>query len=69
MTLTRNGLKSAIIVSDPLHMKRAMMMADGLGIDAVPSPTATTRYQSFQTKFGFLIREIYFFHHYIVTEN
>jgi uncharacterized SAM-binding protein YcdF (DUF218 family) len=50
-------------------MKRAMMMADGLGIDAVPSPTATTRYQSFQTKFGFLIREIYLFHHYIVTEN
>jgi uncharacterized SAM-binding protein YcdF (DUF218 family) len=62
-----HGLKTAIIVSDPLHMKRAMMMADGLGIDAVSSPTPTSRYRSLQTKLGFLVREIYFFHHYLVT--
>lgn len=67
--MRKHGLKSAIIVSDPLHMKRAMMMADGLGIDAVSSPTPTTRYRSLQTKFGFLVRELYFFHHYIITGN
>lgn len=67
--MQRNGLKSAIIVSDPLHMKRAMMMVDGLGIDAVSSPTPTTRYRSIQTKLGFLVRELYFFHHYVITGN
>ena len=65
----KNGLKSAIIVSDPLHMKRAMMMADGLGINAVSSPTPTTRYRTLQTKLGFLFRELYFFHHYVITGN
>lgn len=62
-------LKSAIIVSDPLHMKRAVMMAGGLGINAVSSPTPTTRYRSLRTQLGFLIREIYFFHHYLITGN
>ena len=62
-----HGLKSAVIVSDPLHMKRALMMADGLGLKSVSSPTPTTRYRSLQTKLGFLVREIYFFHHYLVT--
>lgn len=62
-----HNLKSAIIVSDPLHMKRAMMMADDLGIAAVSSPTPTTRYRSLRTKLGFLVRELYFVHHYVLT--
>ncbi|MCC6490395.1 MAG: YdcF family protein [Candidatus Hydrogenedentes bacterium] len=62
-----HGLRSAIIVSDPLHMKRAMMMADDLGMNAVSSPTPTSRYRSFKTQLGFLIRELYFFHHYLLT--
>jgi uncharacterized SAM-binding protein YcdF (DUF218 family) len=64
-----HNLKSAIIVSDPLHMKRAMMMADDHGIAAVSSPTPTTRYRSLRTKFGFLVRELYFVHHYVLTGN
>lgn len=62
-----HNLKSSIIVSDPLHMKRAMMMADDLGIAAVSSPTSTTRYRSLRTKLGFLVRELYFVHHYVLT--
>lgn len=62
-----HGLRSAIIVSDPLHMRRAMMMADDLGMNAVSSPTPTSRYRSLTTQFGFLIRELYFFHHYLFT--
>lgn len=61
------GLKTAIIVSDPLHLKRASVMAEDLGITAVTSPTPTSRYRSFRTKLGFLIREIYFYHRYAVT--
>lgn len=67
--MEKHGLQSAIIVSDPLHMKRAMMIADGLGINGVSSPTPTTRYRSLKTKLGFLVREIYFFHHYLITGN
>jgi uncharacterized SAM-binding protein YcdF (DUF218 family) len=57
-------LSSAFIVSDPLHMKRAMAMARDLGMDAKSSPTPTTRYRSLSSQAGFLLREIYFIHHY-----
>jgi uncharacterized SAM-binding protein YcdF (DUF218 family) len=67
--MKNHDLKSAIIVSDPLHMKRAMLMADDLGIAAVSSPTPTTRYRSLRTKLGFLVRELYFVHHYVLTGN
>lgn len=58
------GLRSAIVVSDPLHLKRAVAMARDLGIGAVSSPTPTTRYRSLAPKLGFLLRELYFLHHY-----
>jgi uncharacterized SAM-binding protein YcdF (DUF218 family) len=65
--MKRHRLGSAILVSDPLHMRRAMMMADDLGMAAVSSPTPTSQYRSPGTKMGFLLRELYFIHHYIVT--
>ncbi|BAZ70111.1 hypothetical protein NIES4106_48980 [Fischerella sp. NIES-4106] len=52
-------LSKFLIVSDPLHMKRAVLMAQDLGIDAYPSATPTTRYRSFQTQFKFLLRETF----------
>ena len=58
------GLDDAIIVSDPLHLRRAMEMAEDLGIAAMPSATPTTRYRSFWPKAKFLMRETYFMHHY-----
>ncbi len=67
--MRQHEIKSAIIVSDPLHMKRAMMMAEDLEIDAVSSPTPTSRYRSLKTKLGFLFRELYFIHHYFATGN
>ncbi len=54
------GFATVLVVSDPLHMRRAMLYAEDLGIDAYSSPTTTTRYQSFQPKFNFLAREVYF---------
>ncbi len=65
--MRQHEIRSAIVVSDPLHMKRAMMMADDLGITAASSPTPTSRYRSLETKLGFLLRELYFIHHYFAT--
>ena len=65
--MDKANLKSAILVSDPLHLKRASSMAHDLGIIAVSSPTPTTRYRSLKTKLNFLIREVYFYNHYLVT--
>ena len=65
--MAAHGLETAILVSDPLHMRRAMWMAADLGIAAVSSPTPTSRYRSFKTKFKFLRHELYFWHHYLFT--
>ncbi|HYX18936.1 MAG TPA: YdcF family protein [Nostoc sp.] len=59
-------LTKFLIVSDPLHMKRAVLMARGLGMDAHSSPTPTTRYRSFPNQIEFLSRETYFYFVYLV---
>ncbi|MXO90104.1 YdcF family protein [Pontixanthobacter aquaemixtae] len=57
-------LDTALVVSDPLHLRRAMLMADSLDMDAKASATTTTRYQSVSTQLPFLLREVYFIHHF-----
>ncbi len=64
--MRQSDFRTAIIVSDPLHLRRAKKMADDLGIEAVTSATPTTRYRSFSTRAPFLLRELYFYHHYLV---
>ena len=54
-------LETAVIVSDPLHMKRAMLLAEDAGIKAYSSPTPTTRYISMRTKIPFLARETFYY--------
>lgn len=56
-----NAFENAIIVSDPLHMKRAMLMAFDCGIEAYSSPTPTSMYRSLKTKIPFLCREEFFY--------
>jgi uncharacterized SAM-binding protein YcdF (DUF218 family) len=63
-----NGLHRAIIVSDPLHMARAMRLAREMDMDAIGSPTPTSRFRSFATRWRFLLQEVYFFHRDLVTE-
>ena len=58
-----------LIVSDPLHMKRAMLMARDMGMDAYPSPTPTTRYQSRGSQLRFLARETYFYLTYLLRRS
>ena len=61
------GLERFLIVSDPLHMKRAVLMARDLGMDAYPSPTPTTMYRSRRSQLRFLARETYFYLIYLVS--
>ena len=65
--MDENSFDTAIIVSDPLHMKRAMLMAGDYGIDACSSPTPTTMYRSFKTKILFLVREEFFYIGYSIV--
>jgi uncharacterized SAM-binding protein YcdF (DUF218 family) len=60
------GLTKFLIVSDPLHLKRAVSMARNLGMDAYPSATPTTRYQSLNSQLPFLLRETYFYFVYLL---
>ncbi|MDP0490716.1 MAG: YdcF family protein [Verrucomicrobiota bacterium JB023] len=62
--MKREGFASSIVVSDPLHLKRAQMMADDLGLRTVTSPTPTSKYRSLRTRLPFLFRELYFVHHF-----
>lgn len=64
--LEQNEMDTVILVSDPLHMKRAMRMAKDQELVAYSSPTPTTRYRSLKTKIPFLARETFFYIGYIL---
>lgn len=61
-----NQLNNALIVSDPLHMKRIMLIAQDERIEAWSSPTPTSRYHSFGAKARFLISETFWYSLYLV---
>jgi uncharacterized SAM-binding protein YcdF (DUF218 family) len=65
----KDNLNNFLIVSDPLHMKRAVLMARNLGLDAFPSPTPTTRYRSIKSQLQFLSRETYFYFVYLIFKR
>lgn len=62
-----NSLVRVIVVSDPLHMARALRLSRELGISAVGSPTPNSRFRSWRTRWEFLAREVYFFHRDLLT--
>lgn len=55
------GYETAVVVSDPLHMKRVALLAKDAGMEAYSSPTPTSRYKSFHTKAKFLAREVFYY--------
>ena len=61
-----NHLTSFLIVSDPMHMKRAMIIAQDLGMEVRPAPTPTSRYQSTNSQLRFLARETWFYITYLL---
>jgi len=60
--MDQRNLHRVIIVSDPLHMARALRLSRAVGIEALASSTPSTRFRSFHTSWRFLVQEIYFFH-------
>lgn len=67
--MEENDLETAIIVSDPLHMKRSMLIAEDYGMNALSSPTTTSMYKSLKTKIPFLLREEFFYIGYCIVRN
>ena len=55
------GFNSALLVSDPMHMKRAIELAKQQEINCKPSPTKTTMYRSFFPKAKSLVYETFFY--------
>jgi len=55
------GIQHYLLVSDPWHMRRAVLMARDLGLDARPSPTDSTRFRTFGAKCSFLVRETWLY--------
>ncbi len=63
----QHHLKTFTIVSDPLHMKRAKLIAETEGLKAYSSPTTTSVYTSLSTQIPFLLRETFLYTVYLVT--
>ncbi|MEP0913091.1 YdcF family protein [Leptolyngbya sp. GB1-A1] len=64
--IQQQGFDRILIVSDPLHMRRSLLMARDLGINAYSSPTPTTRYRGLQSQSEFLSREVFFYGLYFI---
>lgn len=56
-----------ILVSDPLHMKRAVLLARELDLTVYSSPTPTSAYQTLETKLPFFLKEWMYYTGYIAT--
>jgi uncharacterized SAM-binding protein YcdF (DUF218 family) len=59
--MEQKGFGSALIVSDPLHMKRAMAMCEALEINALPAPTPSSMYWSRKAKMKSLVYEAFYY--------
>ncbi|MBV8046610.1 MAG: YdcF family protein [Paludibacterium sp.] len=55
------GIHTYLLVSDPWHMRRAVLMARDLGLAASPSPTRSTRYRTLSARVAFLSRETWLY--------
>jgi uncharacterized SAM-binding protein YcdF (DUF218 family) len=56
------GMKTALLVSDPWHLKRGLAIAKKHGVSAKPSATRTSMYRSELSQWKFLLREMYYLH-------
>ncbi len=59
--------KTALLVSDPWHLKRARRMAADIGITVFASGTPSSRYESTKARMIFLLKEFYLYHLYLLT--
>jgi uncharacterized SAM-binding protein YcdF (DUF218 family) len=62
--MASRGIRTVLLVSDPLHMYRAMAIANDLGLPATPAPTSSSRFQSLTSQAKFLWRETWLYIEY-----
>ena len=67
--LAKQNFRSALIVSDPWHLKRGVLIARRQGLEASPSGTRTSRFQSLKSRTHFTLRELYLYHRYLVLNR
>ena len=65
----RHECATYLMVTDPIHMPRAMMMAKNVGMPAMSSPTKTSRYQSWAKKLELLNSESVLYMKHIFLRN
>lgn len=63
------GWSTALLVSDPWHLKRARRMAKDLDLRVFPSATTSSMFESTGAKAKFLFKELYLYHYYLLTGN
>ena len=59
--------ETALLVSDPWHLKRCRKMARDLDLKVFTSATKSTRYHSFGARSQFLLREFVMYHGYLFS--
>lgn len=64
--ILENGFQKVIMVSDPLHMKRIMKISEYYGLNAISSPTPTSKYQRWDKKIKFLVLEVIKYSKYLI---
>jgi len=69
LIVQESGWDKVIVVSDPLHMARALRLSRRLGINALASPTPSSRFRSLGPWLNFLAREVWFFHRDMVSRG
>jgi uncharacterized SAM-binding protein YcdF (DUF218 family) len=62
-----NQIKTVLLVSDPLHLKRSVEIAKSLNYKVYPSPTPTTRYQGLKSRLKLLSHETYYYAGYLLS--
>ncbi|OWY39070.1 multidrug MFS transporter [Xenophilus sp. AP218F] len=63
------GIRTFLLVSDPLHMRRAVLMASDLGLRAYPAPTQSSRFRTWSSWSRFLARETWLYLGYRVFRH
>ena len=64
---TEENLNTFTIVSDPLHMKRAMLISKTIGMESYTSPTQSSVYKTLNSQVPFFFRELFFYIGYIIS--
>ena len=67
--MQENGLSTAVIVSDPYHLRRAGILAGRIELDHVLSPTTTTRFRGFGVASRQLSQEVYYVTKLLITNR